>query len=160
MALSVPFQRPSLQGRFSLIWSGDSALQPRPEDPAQGDEWDATLETCRERGVWAPLLKEGDERPTVFTFEFPRGTPKRRLLDLIGNLAAGQTQELAALFVRATLREVTNLGDYRVKISRDRDRGIDLVDDELIDILDQYSPAIVLELASVGVGRFTRPPGK
>ena len=140
--------KPSLQGRFSLIWSGDSALQPRPEDKDLAAQYDHTLETCRERGDWGPLLKDGDQ-PTVFRFEFPSGTKRRKLMDLIGSLAQERGHELAALFFRATVREVTGLGDYHVRLAKDRDLGLDLAGDDLIDLLDGVSPAIVLEPLAV-----------
>lgn len=155
----IPSHRPSLQGRFSLIWSGDSALQPRPEDPQAAAEYDHALDVCRETGDWKPLLKDGDT-PTVFRFELPTGTKKRHLLDLVGRLHDESPHALSALFFRATVREVTGLGDYKVKLVRDDDTGLDLVRDDLVSILDAESEGIVLELAAIAIKRFLGTPGK
>jgi hypothetical protein len=159
MSITVA-SKPSLQGKFALIWSGDPSLQPRPEDPALAEQYDHSLTTCRERGEWGPLLKDGD-KPTVFSFEFPKGTIRRRLSDHVRELAnAGRNGELAAMFFRATVREVTGLGAYKLKLVRDEETGLDLVADDLVDLLDAADPLIVLELAGVALQRFLGISGK
>lgn len=168
MSLTV---KPSLQGRFSLVYSGDPALQPRPEDLPEGaqsadvaerDEaqkkWDHDLTVARERGEWGPLVKPGD-RPTTFLLELPRGAERRKLLDLFNvSWAAGHHVTAMCVMFRGACREVTNLPGVDIRLVRED--GIDLVDSETVARLDAIDPAIVNELGSVAYRRMTEAPGK
>jgi hypothetical protein len=147
--------RSSLQGRFSLIHSTDSALQPRPEDEAAQVEYDQALKVARETGKWDALLKPGDA-PTIFHCELP--TDRRKLHDLFTVAAqAGHLSSAMALVFRAAVKSIDNLP---LKLAWVAEHGLDLLDVDIIAQLDAISPSIVNELGGVIWQRMVAIPGK
>lgn len=150
----------SLQGRFSLVYTGDPALQPRPADlPDDADEaarkertaaqekYDHDLKVCRETGNWSALIVPGAS-PTLFSFELPRGEKRRGLIDAYRTLLIdGKESTAASRLVRSTLRDVTNWpGPKLAWIEED---GVRLVAEDVVTFLDDITPRIVGELAGL-----------
>jgi hypothetical protein len=168
MALAT---RPSLQGRFSLVYSGDPALQPRPADLPEAtpeeqttrkkeqEDFDAALNACRETGQWASMIIPG-AAPTVFSFALPRGEEKRALLDaFVGLMVAGKATLAASRLFRATFKDATNWPGP--KITFVRDDGIQLVNEDVVEFLDeQVTPAVIGEFGTFIYERLKGPSGK
>lgn len=163
--------RPSLQGRFALVYSGDPALQPRPEDlpddapdadkterANQQVKWDHDLQVCRETGNWTTLVKPGDS-PTVFRGELPRGIARRTLNDLFGAAIDGRQPATAtAMLFRVWLREVSNLPNAKVTLVKEQ--GLEMADESIVETLDSISPAIIAELGGLVFQRMVELPKK
>jgi hypothetical protein len=151
----------SLQGRFSLIYSKDPSLQPRPEDlPDDADDaakkeraeaqvkYDHDLKVCRETGQWAPLLVPGASPPTLFVFELPRGEKRRGLIDAYRRmLLRGSESTAASRLVRSSLQDVTNWPGP--KLTWVEEDGLRLVADDVVAFLDEITPRIVGELSGL-----------
>ena len=100
---------PSLVATSTLLYSGDPAMS-LPEEPAERER---VLELARETGRWSDLYAEG-KTPIAFdvrtmtgtAYEWLCGESARRALTL---------PEVAALALRLSLRNVTGLGDIKIK---------------------------------------------
>jgi hypothetical protein len=164
--------RPSLQGRFSLVFSGDPALQPRPDDlPADAgkedaaervkaqEKYDHDLTVCRETGNWQTLIVPGVPA-TLFTFEIPKGEKRRALIDMFSTLMAeGKSTVAASRLFRGALKDVTNWPGPKLTFTRED--GLHLVADSLVEFLDEEcSPRIIGELSGQVWERLTQTPGK
>lgn len=171
MSLTV---RPSLQGRFSLVFSGDPALQPRPEDLPksaskgavrdrvnQQAKWEHDLRVSNETSNWTCLLIQGAE-PTVFSFELPKGEARRALVDQASALLAdGRGNVLASRLFRAALRDVTGWPESAPKLTFIREDGLQLVSDEVVTFLDEeVTPRVIGELGGAVYERLVKIPGK
>lgn len=105
------------------------------------------------------MLKPGDV-PTVFTFELPRGTRRRAVIDLIDRMLSSRTNELYAIFFRVTLRSVSGMGGFKVSFARDDELGMDMARDDIVEILDDVDRSIILELSNIVARRLRKTPEK
>jgi hypothetical protein len=109
---------PSLQNEFSLVFSGDPAL----DLPADETERNEALKVARETGQW-PLL--AGQEPTLFKCRPLSGAPATWLIGESRRRQLSQ-QELFELAFRLALTGVTNLGSLKVKrVPRDEQLMID-----------------------------------
>lgn len=117
---------PSIQAEYTLIYSGDPALNLPESDAAR----DHALKVMRETGEWK--LVEGGQ-PTLFHLRPLTGTEfawlqgehaRRDLADV----------ELAALALRLALVRIDNFGDVKVKRTTNDD-GITLASLDVINAL-------------------------
>lgn len=169
--VSLVGKRNSLQGTFSLVYSGDPALQPRPADLPKDapddakaqrkddqDQYDAALKACRETGNWSPLVKPGDS-PTVFRFEMPRGEQKRLVQDRAGVfVAASQHATASAFLFRATCKDASNWPASAPKLTFVKDGGLDLLSSDIVEFLDEeVSQSVIGELSTQILMRFSGP---
>lgn len=146
--------RPSLQGRFSFVYSRDAALQPRPSDDAGAEKYDHALKVGRETGDWTMLVIPG-ATPTIFSFEIPKaGEPRRALADMVRGLLAERKGALAASRIfRATVCEISNWEGPKLQwVEVD---GIRLVDEKIVEALDEASPHIIAEFGDLLYDRLT-----
>jgi len=152
MAISSP---PSLQHRYTLIWSRDSALA-RPQDPDALKQWEEAFGIARETGKYQDVLRHGEE-PTKFEVKPLAGSVARKLLD---DLAARRIGEMgfSSLVFRLCIKAVVN-PDLKVDLDKDPRYG-EIANEEICDQLDAISPSIVNELGSHLFDRASRPPGK
>ncbi len=105
---------PSIQSDYSLVWSGDPALNL----PDVGPERDRVLQVARETGRWEDLILPG-QQPTVFHF---RKLPKSTFDWVIGEHQHSSVfkrplsqMEGYSLFFRAALKSIDNWGSHKVK---------------------------------------------
>jgi hypothetical protein len=167
--------KPSLQGRFALVWSGDPSLQPRPvdlPDDAPPDaveqrktaqaEYDHALTVCRETGNWSAMVKPGDV-PTVFIFELPSGEDRRAVNDEFwANAKAQRAQVAASRLFRVALKDVTNWPGSAPPLSFVKENGLDYASGDIVKFLDdRVHPSVVGELGSLVYARLQESiPGK
>ncbi len=102
---------PSIQGTYSLVWSGDPALNL----PDVGPERDRVLTDARDRGDWSGLIIAG-QQPTVFHF---RKLPKSVFDWVIGEHTSSSRfkrplseDEGYTLLFRAALKSIDNWPGY------------------------------------------------
>ncbi len=142
---------PSVQNEYTLIYSGDPALNL----PTDETERETVLRVAHETGRWDALL--GSESPTLFHVRPLPGTVFDWLLGerIRGNLTDVETWTLA---LRLALRRVDNFGKHEVKTARNDDGHV-LADVAIIDAL--YAEAgglgrdIVAELGTAVIERAT-----
>lgn len=148
---------PSLQNRFTWVWSRDPALASPSagSDEATRAEWEQRLEIARETGKWTDLLREG-EHPTTFTVKPLSGALLRRLTDDVVGNRIGQ-QVLWAVVARLCLRGVANPD---IKVDTEAGTYGEWAKADVTDKLDEISPGIVTELGSYLFARASSPPGK
>lgn len=142
---------PSIQTEYTLIYSGDPALN-LPEDEAARDH---ALSQARQSGDWRALIREG-ESPTLFHF----GQITRTQRDwIVGEMQRRQlcAPELDALIVRVGLRRIENLGPHKVTRTKSAAAGFHLVDEDTINTLENLSAALIPELSGVVWERATNP---
>lgn len=110
---------PSTQGDYSLVWSGDPALNlPDVGDP----ERERVLAEMRDTGKWDDRIRDG-EKPTIFHV--------RRLPLDARNYVMGEREnssefdgrklsddETGYLFLRVALRSIENWSGPKVRIAR------------------------------------------
>ncbi len=164
----------SLQGRFALVYSGDPALQPRPADlpddtaadvraerTAAQAKHDHALTVARDTGNWTPLIIPGTT-PTLFSFELPLGSKRRKLIDLYQrhDRADEHASASAALF-RATCKDATSLPEGAPTLTFVVEGGISMLADDVVDFLDgRVGPYLIGEFAETIYERLLRFPGK
>ena len=161
---------PSVQRDFTLIYSGDPALDlpAFASDSASDDEKQASLEAraqalkvARETGNWP--IKAG-ESPTLFHFtpdpglaydyfesEIRRGHQRKKPLS---------AHELAVLIFRIALRKVENIGPLKLEFE-DID-GYRLVSAKFVEsiyALGDVGRALVAELGALAYERIRDPIG-
>ena len=142
---------PSIQNEYTLIYSGDPALNL----PESADEREHALSQARQTGQWQALIREG-EQPTLFHF----GQITRTQRDwLIGEMQRRQlcATELDALIVRVALRRIDGLGPHKVTRSKSAAAGFHLADEDTINMLENVSAALIPELSWVAWERATNP---
>ena len=142
---------PSIQNEYTLIYSGDPALN-LPEDEAARDH---ALAQARQTGDWRALVREG-ETPTLFHF----GQITRTQRDwIVGEMQRRQLSapELDALIIRVALRRIVGLGAHKVERAKHQAAGFHLADAETIDALENVSAALIPELSGVVWERATNP---
>jgi len=177
--VSLSYAKPSLQGTFSLVYSGDPALKPRPELKKDADgndipdpeiakaqaEWDAVLKRCEERGDWKELTIDGDN-PTVFSFKLPKSAVERdAMLERLQTRSYGSRTlsmtETFSLAFRSLVTGVSNLQDVEVKFIHDRELDRKIATPEISDVLLAIGHAqgaandILVELAVKAIERLS-----
>ncbi len=132
---------PSVQGNYSLVWSGDPALElPSTETPEGTAERVRLLTMARDMGRWADITRSG-ELPTVFqcrrlpkeVFDYVMAEREcssefngRKLSDV----------ETYNLFFRAALLSIDNLDGYKVKTIRvSKDSPVTLATHETVNAI-------------------------
>lgn len=150
----------SIQGTYTLVFSGDPALD-LPSVPTVADdaddkakeaakaavaERDRVLKVARETGNWP--IKPG-ESPTLFHFDHINGTARDYLDGEVqrNKLAPG---EFASLIFRLAIRRIDNFGDLKVKL--DRRDGFKIATTDVINELratPSVGDLIVAELGGV-----------
>lgn len=151
----------SLTKETTWIWSQDPALDTPPADaPDEArDVWIDRLRIARATNQWDGLIKAG-EKPTRFSVRIIPGTYWRALLD---SFAVGKygPSSIAAMSVRLALRSVSDLID-----AEGRPVNVEFSDisgfgpcakQAVVDVLDSFSPAIVIELADFIAERQNQP---
>lgn len=117
---------PSLQHRYTLVFSEDPALdlpvvpelahdatqEQRDEAEKLEKEREHKLKVARETGRWDDLCRPGME-PTLFTFEPITGTTLTWLQGEARRRNLGNEEGIELAF-RLSLRDVTNLGKFKV----------------------------------------------
>jgi hypothetical protein len=137
---------PSQQFEYTLVYSGDPALDLPSDAPAR----DKALEVARDTGQWATITR-GGEQPTLFHVRPIVGT----LLDwLAGEIQRRELSgpEAAVLALRLALRKVEGFGDHEVKTERADARSPALATFKIIDALyaiDGAGREIVQELGDL-----------
>lgn len=151
----------SLTRESTWIWSQDPALDAPPDHaPEEAREaWAQRLKVARDTSQWDGLIKAG-EKPTRFNVRIIPGTQWRALLDAF---AAGKIgpSSIAAMSVRLALRSVSDLLDAEgravaVEFSELSGYG-PCAKQKVVDLIDSYSAAIVLELADYIAERQNQP---
>jgi hypothetical protein len=148
---------PSLQSRFTWIWSRDPALA-SPGDGAETSEretWEQRLDIARETGRWSDLLREG-EQPTQFHVRPLPGSLLRRITDEVGQNKYGVTSAWA-LVVRLCLRAIEN---PTIEVKTEKGPYGEVAKLDVIETLDGIDPHIVTELGAYLWARAGSPPGK
>jgi hypothetical protein len=145
---------PSLQRPFTLIFSGDPAL----ELPTDEKERAKALEVARDTGNWSALLKVGGEPPTLFEIIPMTATAKHWLGQL--QLEQGITQiQICALAFRLSIKKIESFGDFKLRFEeRSLDSGdkITLATADVIDELGKLGPAgesIMIEIGTLALLR-------
>lgn len=148
---------PSLQNRFTWIWSRDPALNrpPAESDAETRQNWAERFDIARDTGKWSELVKDG-EQLTLFTVKPLSGTLLRRLTDEHSAKRVGD-QTVWQIVARLCLIGIDN---PPIKIERELGPYGDWAKEDVIETLEQISPAIVSELGSYIFARASSPPGK
>ena len=136
----------SLQSEYTLIYSGDPALQ----IPADAAAAELAFRVARETGKWDALIKSG-EQPTLFHVRPIPGTSWTWFLGEFNRRSLVQL-EAAELALRLALRGVANLGEHKVKLA-ERD-GHEIAAREAFDLLyslgdGELGRGVVSELGSI-----------
>ena len=142
---------PSIQAEYTLIYSGDPALN-LPEDEAARDH---ALSQARSSGDWRALVREG-ESATLFHL----GQITRVQRDwIIGEMQRRELSppELDALIVRVALRRIDGLGPHKVTRTKSQAAGFHLADEDTLNLLDSVSAALIPELSGAAWERATNP---
>lgn len=127
------FRAPSLQHEYTLVFSGDPALD-LPVDEA---ERETALRVARETGNWEPILKQG-QIPTLFhvrqltqsSARWLGGEIRRRRLE---------PGEISVLALRLALRRVDNFDGHRVRHEQIDDQELATI--ATIDMLFEVDPS-------------------
>lgn len=145
------FKLPSLQDAFTLVFSGDPAL----ELPAGDEERENALRVARQTGRWEKWVKPG-QVPTVFHVRSLAGVAMSYAMSERSWSATRQRAlshaELAELVLALSLTKVDNLPGF--ELGKTTEHGFSRVDRATIDSLLNIDPAnpalgrtLVLELA-------------
>lgn len=155
---------PSLTREYTWIWGKDPALDaPSDKAPKKArDEWAERLRVARETCQYEGLIKPG-QTPTRFTVRHIPGSQWRALVDgFQGGRFGGAIA--AALTVRLGLRSISNLSteDGDVKVTHGEiESGLgEGAKQDVIDLLDRFSPDIVTDLANYLTERQVAPGPK
>ena len=158
---------PSLVREYTWIWSGDPALDAPPDhaDAKQKKAWAKKLENAQDYGTWDALLKPG-QKPTRFTLRIVPGSLWRELGD---GYRAGRFGDASvnALTVRLALKGISDLTtdengnstEVSVEFAEMGALG-SIAKQEIVDVLDAFSPMIVNELANYIAKRQAAPSPK
>lgn len=161
--------RKSLVKEYDDFTPFDPSFKPFPEKPAAEaeddviaaykkalDEHRAVIRRCRETGDWSELVVEGMGAPTKFRMRHLNGDEKRELLDFTQTDAQVGTAAAPAVWFRAGLVGVTNLGTEtgatdKVEVQRVKVNGLSfhIASAEVPNILDadpEHGMSIVSEL--------------
>lgn len=145
---------PTIQGDYSLVWSGDPALNL----PDPGEERDRVLTIARETGRWTDLVVTG-QAPTVFHF--------KRLPKSVFDWIIGEHQHSSiygrplsqvegySLFFRCALKSIENWGEHG-KFKPTSMGGVTMAPESIVDAIGRVDPndcmigaAILGELAQL-----------
>jgi len=118
---------PSIIAEYSLIYSGDSALN-LPADPKEAA---AALDRARETNQWQSLLKEG-EMPTLFHVRPLYGSLHTWFIGEVNRRGMVQ-KESVEFALRLVLERIDNFGPF--KVGHTTDEGQRIATTETIDAI-------------------------